>query len=800
LAYGLMHCVNYHRALTAIGRASVFVDAFFFDEGPRESAGRDGGQGKGGSDSAAKKTRGSDRMTTRHIPATWPRTIGFVLFLSLIGALAGCDGDDGAQGSAGPTGPAGPQGPSGPVGSPGGVPVTSADRINVAVESVTIPAGGGNPVVEFKLTNDLTQGLTGLEGARISFTLAQLTPGAGGGSSEWRSYVTRTQSGALQASTEGGSVGTLVDNGDGTYQYTFSKPLAGDGAYGSGPTFGDTKTHRLGLEIRGLALTDGNSPFDFVPAGGDPTFTRLIVDNDTCNACHDQLEFHGEARFDVEYCVTCHNPYSTDGDTGNSVDMKWMIHKIHYGENQFYPYMIVGFGGTVHDFSEVVFPQDIRNCTTCHDESDESTPQASNWRLVANRAICGSCHDQVALLDNSGWAKGNHLGLTLLDDTQCLNCHGPDSPPGFEPVRIPIAHQIPEKVAAEKFRYELVSVTNTAPGQIPVATLRVVDPTNGDAPYDILSDDPANPFRQSSSRLRVNLAWPTVDFNNRGTDNNTAEQGLPHQITFSNGAALQAGVIDNGDGTFSKAAGIPIPDFVTGSGAAIIEGRPIVDADGDGAIDDRLSVVSVGKSFAVTDTSAQDRRKPVNIQKCDDCHNVLSLHGGNRTDNTELCTTCHNPTATCEPGDPAEGPIDFKHFVHAIHTNTYEQCGAFGDRWAHLVYPGKLNNCEGCHNPDRYYPVNSVQSTVQATTVVAGDLTDLSDDVAWSANFAICTGCHTSSTAALHMKQNGADDAAGKTAEGVVVSSGVETCGLCHGPGRVVDVKEVHGVAEFRFN
>ncbi len=84
---------------------------------------------------------------------------------------------------------------------------------------------------------------------------------------------------------------------------------------------------------------------------------------------------HGEARFDVEYCVLCHNPSSIDGDTGNSVDMKRLIHNIHSARSD---YQIVGFGGTLHDWSDLVWPQDIRNCQTCHDESDANTPQASN--------------------------------------------------------------------------------------------------------------------------------------------------------------------------------------------------------------------------------------------------------------------------------------------------------------------------------------------------------------------------------------------------------------------------------------
>jgi mono/diheme cytochrome c family protein len=44
------------------------------------------------------------------------------------------------------------------------------------------------------------------------------------------------------------------------------------------------------------------------------------------------------------------------------------------------------------------------------------------------------------------------------------------------------------------------------------------------------------------------------------------------------------------------------------------------------------------------------------------------------------------------------------------------------------------------------------------------------------------------------MEQNGGDFDAGKTAEGKTVSAGVETCSVCHGPGRTADVKLMHGV------
>ena len=126
--------------------------------------------------------------------------------------LFACSGDTG------PTGPAGGQGTAGPPGTipgPSGsstVPVESAERINVSILSVDIPAGGGVPTVTLRLSNDLGFGLSGLPASAMSFTLAQLSPGQNGGSSEWQSYVTR----GPQATTESAGAGTFSDSGEGT--------------------------------------------------------------------------------------------------------------------------------------------------------------------------------------------------------------------------------------------------------------------------------------------------------------------------------------------------------------------------------------------------------------------------------------------------------------------------------------------------------------------------------------------------------------------------------------------------------
>jgi OmcA/MtrC family decaheme c-type cytochrome len=737
--------------------------------------------------------------------------------------LAGCEGDDGPQGPPGDKGEPGDPGLPGQPGGVGGIPITSAEAINPEVVSVAVPSGGGAPVVEFKLTDEKGLGLTGLAPGQIRFTLAQLSPPpAPGASSEWQSYITSANADNKQASYESGSTGAFVDNGDGTYQYTFAQPLTGAGAYPAGPVYDETKTHRLALQVDlDEPRASNNAPTDFVPAGGAPTFTRDIVDNDTCNACHDSLGFHGGNRRDVEYCVVCHNPYSLDPQTedqpwNGTVDMKQMIHKIHKGigpncqadpdKSLANGYWIIGYRNSVNLYSPgcperpdappsesegTRFSQDVRNCTTCHQEDDADTPQASNWRLVANRAACGACHDDI------DFANGGHpFGLAFTDDSLCAGCHVDDT--SIRPIEV--VHQIPTKVAGEAFAFNIESVTNTAPGEFPVVRFTVTDPTNGDAPYDILNDPPFTVAAGGASRLSVDIGWNVdTDFGNVGSG---VEPGLPIQIN-----PLFGGSTNVGNNVFEVTSPTAIPAGVSGVAVAL-EGHPAVDVEGD-ATPERIPVANVI-------TPSGRHGEIVDVEKCDDCHNQLSVHGNNRTDNPEVCAMCHNGnvtdsdvrTDTASSPECAAGtddvPIDLKYMIHAIHASgeigvPFDVCGFRGSFTSiEFGYPGNLNNCEGCHQADTYYPVDP--AAVLATTVDVNDPATLADDVVVTPNTAVCSSCHRGATATAHMEQNGGNFAATKTADGTLVSSSLETCGLCHGPGRSADVKVVHGVGEFQYN
>ena len=726
--------------------------------------------------------------------------------------LAGCEGDDaklGGPGSPGTTGPTGPTGPGGPPGGPGAgsgfVDITQADVIFPTITGVSIASA---PVVSFQLADRRGRALVGLQAGSLRWTLAKLVPGTGGGSSHWQSYRNVTVNPvpgfagtqpATQAAAESGSAGQLTDNGNGSYTYRFGLDIANV----AGVAYEPELTHRVSLQIDGAIPVDNNASYTWQPASGATAniFSREIVDNDTCNACHDGLEFHGGRRKDTQYCVTCHNPGSVDPESTNTVNMSTMTHNIHAGAlggtvRDGGRYYIVGFRSTVYDYSNIRWTQDLRNCQTCHEEGDSNTPQASNWRTVVNAEACGSCHHS-----NVDFVTGENHAAGASTDDQCSACHGPNSTFADGALRAEVVHIVPTVEAGKRFQFNVLSVTNTAPGELPVVRFSVTDPTAGNTPYDIHTAAPFTRCAGGASRLFVDIGWSTSDYTNVGSGFNP---GQPVQVNVLN--ACGGSSVNNGDGTFTVTSPVAVPASQTGSLVAALEGHPALDADGNGTID-RIAVRNAVRYAPITG-SLVPRREVVEIARCNDCHNQLSIHGNNRTDSIETCVICHAPGATdvnrrvagsaCDTAlGLDDSTIDMKVMIHGIHAANYSACG-FGNMphdYSGVTYVGRLNNCEGCHKPDTYYPVDATQ--VIGTTTSANDPTIFTDDVVTSPNTAVCSTCHTSATARAHMERTGGDYNAGKDASGRMVSADLETCTLCHGPGRAQDVKNVHRIGEF---
>ena len=225
---------------------------------------------------------------------------------------------------------------------------------------------------------------------------------------------------------------------------------------------------------------------------------RQIVDfSAKCSRCHDnqlhdgtfvpRLALHGGNRNEEPgVCVICHNPNQTDipfrtlsspastDPLGNgvapevSVDFKRMVHEIHAGGFRHNPFKVVGFNGTVTDFSGVRFPAELRNCVNCHlDVNGKGTfelPLSStvlgstvktggtigyvktmpdgttqvgnlvdldptnNLRITPIASVCSGCHDGSEArshMRSQGAIFGALQSMITPNPERCVLCHGP---------------------------------------------------------------------------------------------------------------------------------------------------------------------------------------------------------------------------------------------------------------------------------------------------------------------------------------------------------------------------------------
>jgi len=625
--------------------------------------------------------------------------------------------------------------------------------LTVEIVNVEIPADR-YPVVEVTYVDDqglpldregrLTPGEIGM-----SFVIAWYD----GDGRHYTAYTTRPQTSpitgetAIQASSDSG--GSWDDVELGRSFYTFGTQL---------PTGYDmSKTHtvyvygtRETADILGKNYYS-DPAYDFRPDGGNITETWASIFTETCNACHDPLALHGSRRRAVKGCATCHNPQSWDPDTGNTVDLKVMIHKIHRGANlpsvqAGIPYQIIGYRQSVHDYSEVIYPMDIRNCDSCH---SPDAPQGSNWFTYPTRASCGSCHDAI------DWETGeNHAGGPATSDDFCANCHPPQGSSEFDTSVIG-AHTIPTKSSQlPGLNMEIVEVTGAEPGGMPTVS------------FTLTNDDGTVVEEIAGLRtLTLRAAGPIGE-----TIDHTADISED-----ARDATLADGVFTD---TFSE----PIPGDATGSWGFSADVRRVTNID-DGTsagMDVTEGAFNPILYAAVTDDEPEPRREVVSMDKCNVCHDTLSLHGGQRFNVTE-CVMCHRPNnddsgRRPEEENPPES-VDMRWMIHRIHTGanltndfTVYGYGGTPHNYNKVVYPGDLRNCVSCHESGTY-SVPLPEGTQSVPT-----LRDWYTPMLPGA--ASCLACHSSVDAAAHAWTNTAPFG--------------ESCASCHGDNRTFSVDQVH--------
>ncbi len=585
---------------------------------------------------------------------------------------------------------------------------------------------------------------------------------------QYQDYIARsvkspiTNVSAMQAAGE--SNGIFTKMGDGDYEYTFATKA---------PTgFDQTATHTIGIYgSRSLAEFDlgtnyADATFNFVPNGSAVTKVRDVVRTPACNQCHYQLAFHGGSRRSMELCILCHTPQTTDPDTGNTLDMVVMTHKIHMGEElpsvqAGTPYQIIGRNQSVADYSTVVFPansiaNDKRgfNCQVCHVSNNDTATQKDAWLTNPNRAACGACHDNV------NFATGeNHVDLPQVSDSQCNTCHQPKGELDFD-ASIQGAH-----VAAE---------FSNMRGGVVVDNLAVANGSAGQAPTVsfTLKDSKGNPIPvEKMNRLAVNLTGPTTDYGQTNFGATTPGYYRDTDLkTFS----------CTSDGTCTHLMSKPIPADAKGTFAVGVEARRLEELLEGTKKQTESEYAAVNKVayFSVDGSEVQPRRTIVSTAKCNQCHGFLSLHGTNRNQ-AEYCVFCHNPQAT--DGQTPGQAIDFRTMVHKIHTGEeLQQDYTIGrSNYNEVRYPvftltgspGDRSVCTMCHvNGSENLPLQAGLLSVKNPR----GLLDPTGPVT-----AACTSCHTSVDASAHADVNTSAKLG-------------ESCSACHGANADFSVAKIH--------
>lgn len=678
----------------------------------------------------------------------------------------GPPGVDGPQGVPGPQGPAvepGPQGPAGPAGPPGpagsdsGV---SGSGLQAQIMGVELPQDG-RPVVTLALSDGAGRPLanTMLEG--YGFTIAQVVEDQTTGLTKHQSLLVREVKGrpysvtgtsvspalaaATQAFAESGGLWNAAGEA-GAYTYTFTNTLT-------------TPADPALTTVVGLyAYRDGrasvvNNVYTHAPAGSQPSLTREVVSTEACQTCHNPLQAHGGTRRATGLCVTCHTDQTIDPETGNSVDFKVMVHRLHSGAMlpsvvAGEPYRIAGFNQNVFDFSESTWPQDVRNCTTCH----AGAAQAENFKTAPNTSACTSCHDNVDLATGE-----NHLGGPQADGT-CSICHQPDG--GEFDASVTGAHTIPlHSAQVKQVTLELLGVDGAAPGGSPSVTFKVSDSSGKVwAPADL-------------DYLAVTMAGPSSDYTTRITETINRKP-----------AEFSPAVTEAGDGAYTYTFTNTIPATATGTIAVGLEGYLMQPLDG---VEEPVRVAGFNPVMYVSLEGAQpaSRAAVVDRNLCNACHQELAAHGTIRQ-NTEYCVLCHNPAATDEGRRPLDAmppaSINFRTLIHGIHRGSGAEqplsVYGFGGRevsFDAVLFPGDLAACRTCHLPNTYnIPLPRGR---QATTIAQeGKLLSIVPPLR-----AVCTSCHDTTAAAGHAELN-------------TTSAALETCEVCHDPSSEFSVSAVH--------
>ncbi len=346
-------------------------------------------------------------------------------------------------------------------------------------------AAGNVPVVKFRLSDKAGAAVVDLA---TNANLASTAIVAGPTDDRQRVYAVTVKG--------SGATGTLsYDSGTNLYTYTFASGFPASSLAPLNAAVPTTRANPPGTYTLYLYVTETFRPpnqpsfrdaasttVDFRFGTSGAIRPRDVVTQAACDRCHVDLQEHGGSRAVANACSTCHTQgaedrgvgakgiacvssaqcpgsdagweactsgvctVTTDPTPGQTIRFAVLIHSLHSARlregysarNGLVPgtLNILGFSNTLEDWSEILFPQDLRNCTRCHADTgavcSSTVPcgfgQSCTGGACVNTAwkrpsaeVCLACHDSA---DAFGHAQIMTAQTAEGPIETCDVCHG----------------------------------------------------------------------------------------------------------------------------------------------------------------------------------------------------------------------------------------------------------------------------------------------------------------------------------------------------------------------------------------
>lgn len=558
----------------------------------------------------------------------------------------------------------------------------------------------------------------------------------------------------------------------------------------------------------GVALSDKilSVPVDFIPATDELASSgKDTVSSAACEKCHGEADGHianisAHHNYQgVKNCVTCHNPDQIPSDAdlaaGLIFDFAPMIHRIHSGAENAANFDTSN--NTAKEWSEIGFPSDLKECTTCH-----TTDQPSYNTIYAQ--ACVGCHMTVNFATGENHSE---FALAQADDTQCSSCHGTGN---LSPA---VVHSVGKRAEyASLFKVDFTSATT-----VPSATL-------GMKTLTLTANVTLNgaPIADGTSLKAYNATTnPTAMFVANGLlIGNVATDGTVYSWRDVKPAAislkLENGTLAGGVLTIVK----DIPDaqavgtlyvgseanFCAKAGKVVSCNTTNLEFGPTSPIGNEAAVKFYSPDgSAVTKARMTDpTRITVAETKCNACHGTLDYAKGSRHGayTFDQCMHCHNDTtgasghgATGYKGDDGKLVVnpevtfnnkDLFTVAHRFHSGNFGVVeGIFRDAKGGLFgYPAVETDCAACHkdNAKLFATDGGLTSGKRSIKVGAYYISPVAES---------CRTCHAHSDAAAvaHFRSNGAVVEADAMTD---PNLPVESCATCHAEGKTYGVDKVH--------